>query len=174
MLLTPHTPAQIRRLATLLAHIPVAMLTNHDAEGALHSRPMWLLEIDATGCLWFFTSIKSNKLGFLDRVNLSFTNYSRAIYVSISGHCEIDTDVANRVRLWTPMAKAWFPEGPESPNLALLKFIPARAEYWNSPHCKLVRVLTGAKPAEARRLKSVGEHKIRESLAVEALAVVNE
>lgn len=164
---TPHTPAQIRRLKTLLAHIPVAMFTNHDAEGGLHSRPMWLLEIDSSGCLWFFTSLKASKINYLENVNLSFNNQARAIYISMTGSCEINTDVAERKRLWTPLAKTWFPEGPESPSLALLKFIPARAEYWNSPHCKLVRLLSGSKPALSPVPKIVPEHKV-------LAAVVNE
>jgi general stress protein 26 len=155
-----HTDDQIQRLTTLLAHIPVAMLTNPDAQGELYSRPMWLLEIDADGALWFFTSLKASKLNLLEQVNLSFSDHSRATYVSLTGRCELNTDVATRNRLWTPKAKPWFPEGPESPNLALLKFIPASAEYWNSPHCKLVHLLAVASAAVCCKPKGVGEHKV--------------
>ncbi|MEO6118650.1 MAG: pyridoxamine 5'-phosphate oxidase family protein, partial [Methylotenera sp.] len=63
---------------------------------------------------------------------------------SISGIGEINTDRAHIERLWTAFAKPWFPEGPESINLALLKFIPNTAEYWDAPHNKMVRMFAMA------------------------------
>lgn len=164
MTANPHTRAEITRLTTLLAHIPVAMLTTHDGEGVLKSRPMWLLEIDSAGCLWFFTGLDTGKLDFLEHMNLSFSDPGRATYVSISGRGQINTDLATRQRLWTPLAKPWFPEGPDSPNLSLLQFIPHAAEYWNSPHCKLVRLLAVAGAAVGCKPKSMGEHRVLDNL----------
>lgn len=70
------------------------MLTTLEADGALASRPMTELEMDAQGALWFFTDVQSSKVDHLRAVNLSFTDRDQGVYVSLSGHGEIDTDRA--------------------------------------------------------------------------------
>ena len=42
--------------------------------------------------------------------------------------------------LWNPLFKAWFPQGLEDPDLALLKVNVDKAEYWDSPSSKVVRL----------------------------------
>jgi general stress protein 26 len=42
---------------------------------------------------------------------------------------------------WSPVVKAWFPEGPEDPNLALLKIVPYRNYYWDAETGKMVKFL---------------------------------
>ena len=61
--------------------------------------------------------------------------------MSLSGHAEIVSDRAHIKRLWTVLAKPWFPDGPDSSNLALLKFMPDRADYWGGHSSKMLRGL---------------------------------
>ena len=131
--------SELAHLAHLIEGIPVAMLCNVDADGTLASRPMAALEMDADGAIWFFADLRSEKVEHLRVVNLSFTNRSSGTYVSISGRGEIDTDRGRIERLWSPMAKPWFPDGPASSNLALLKFVPDAADYWDAPNSAMVR-----------------------------------
>jgi general stress protein 26 len=43
------------------------------------------------------------------------------------------TQGAARIReLWKEPYKVWFPEGPDDPNIALVAFDPAEAEYWDN------------------------------------------
>ncbi|MFC5122636.1 pyridoxamine 5'-phosphate oxidase family protein [Pseudoclavibacter helvolus] len=35
--------------------------------------------------------------------------------------------------LWNPAAEAWFPDGPEDPNVGVLKFTASGGEYWDTP-----------------------------------------
>lgn len=139
MKIATQTRAELTHVAKLIEDIPIAMLTTLDADGALASRPMSALEMDAQGALWFFTDVQSSKLDRLRAVNLSFTDKDQGAYVSLSGHGEINNDRARIQSLWTVFAKPWFPDGPESENLALLKFVPDTADYWDGHSSKMVR-----------------------------------
>ena len=152
------TSAELTRLAKLIENIPIAMLTTLDDDGALASRPMTALEMDAQGTLWFFTDVQSTKVDHLRAVNLSFTDRDQGTYVSLSGHGEVDNDRAHIHSLWSAFAKPWFPDGPDSSNLALLKFIPDRADYWDGPSSKMVRAFGTIASAIAGKPVAMGEH----------------
>lgn len=159
MKIHPQTTAALTRLGELIEGLSVAMLTNLDADGVMVSRPMTPLEMDADGALWFFTDLRSQKVAQLRVANLSFADAGKGTYVSLSGHGEIDTDRARIKRLWTPFAKPWFPDGPDSPQLALLKFVPASAEYWDSPSSKMVRMFAMAASVVAGKPIGLGDHE---------------
>lgn len=149
---------ELTRLCELIEHLPVAMLTTTDDDGALASRPMAPLAMDGSGALWFFTRIGTEKLERLEAVNLSFSDSAQATYVSLSGHGEIDTDRERIRRLWTSFAKPWFPEGPDSPKLALLKVVPDAAEYWDAPNSKMVRMFAMVASIVAGKPLGLGAH----------------
>ncbi len=98
--------AELTHVSKLIDDIPIAMLTTVEADGALASRPMAALEMDAQGVFWFFTDLRSSKVEHLRVVNLSFTDAARAIYVSLSGRGEIDVDRGRIQRLWTAFARS--------------------------------------------------------------------
>jgi general stress protein 26 len=125
---TTQASPELSHVAALIEGIRIAMLTTVESDGSLASRPMAALEMDAQGALWFFTDLRSSKVEHLRVVGLNFTDADRATYVSLSGRGEIDTDRGRIQRLWTSFAKPWFPDGPDSPNLALLKFVPDSAD----------------------------------------------
>ncbi|WP_353090693.1 pyridoxamine 5'-phosphate oxidase family protein [Methylibium sp.] len=133
--------ADLNQLASLIDGMSIAMLSGVERDGSLVSRPMTPLEMDGDGALWFFTDARSEKTERLIPMNLSFSGESHSIYVSISGHGEVVRDREHVKRLWTPYAKPWFLEGPESPHLVLLKFVPHSADYWDAPHSKMLRLV---------------------------------
>lgn len=160
---TQNTPEQIK-LGELVEDMTVAMLTVSNDEGLLDSKPMSPLEMDSEGAVWFFTEHDSSKTSYLSTANLSFSNPSDGTYVSLSGRGEIHKNKDDIHRLWTMMAKPWFPEGPDSPNLALLKFIPTSAEYWDAPHSKTVRLFSLAASIVAGKPVNMGDHDIIKNL----------
>jgi general stress protein 26 len=161
---TQATP-ELTHVAKLIENIPIAMLTTLDDDGTLSSRPMTTLEMDAQGALWFYTDVHSSKVDHLPAVNLSFTDRDEGAYVSLSGHGEIDTDRARSQSLWSVFAKPWFPDGPDSSNLALLKFIPDKADYWDAPSSKMVRALGMIASVIAGKPVALGEHGSHTSLS---------
>lgn len=63
---------ELRQLASMIEPMSVAMLTTADGNGgALASRPMAPLAMDASGAIWFFTDLRSAKVEHLRVVNLA-------------------------------------------------------------------------------------------------------
>src|SRR5262245_56517082 len=123
----------VRKLARLIKGIKVAMLTTVD-DGTLRSRPMVAQEAEFDGVLWFFTRASAPKVGEVQReqqVNVSYASPGEQRYVSVSGKATLVRDPQKARELWTLACKAWFPEGLDDPELALLRVDPERAEYWD-------------------------------------------
>jgi general stress protein 26 len=152
------TSADLSHIAQMIEGMSIAMLTTVESDGALASRPMAPLEMDATGALWFFTDLRSSKVEHLKVANLTFADEARGTYVSLSGRGEIDTDQARIESLWTPMAKPWFPDGPASTALALLKFVPNVADYWDASNSRMVRAFSLIASAVTGKPIAMGEH----------------
>ena len=159
------TTPELKHIAELIKGIATSMLTTIEADGSLASRPMYALEMDASGALWFFTDTRSSKVERLGVANLAFTDLDDSTYVSLSGHGEIVTDRGRIERLWSPFARPWFPDGPDSPNLALLKFVPHSADYWDAPNSKMVRAVSDLVSIVAGKPIGMGEHGSHESLS---------
>ncbi len=126
--------------------------------------------MDSNGALWFFTDLRSAKVEQLNIINLTFMDAARGTFVSMSGHGELETHRAHIEMLWTPLARPWFPDGPESTNLALLKFIPDIAEYWDTPNSKVVRMLAMAASVVAGKPIALGQHNVLQHLSSPELA----
>lgn len=134
----------LNRLREKLAPFDIAMLTTVDDEGHLRSRPMYTLKLDEDGALWFFTRADSTKVDELteeNRVNLSYSDRDDRTYVSISGVTQILKDRDKIEALWSPVHKAWIPEGPDDPDLALLKVNIEQAEYWDETANRMERLV---------------------------------
>lgn len=150
---------ELSHLARLIEPMDtVAMLTSDDADGALVSRPMAPLEMDAHGALWFFTDRRSAKVEQLRALNLSFSDAERGTYVSMSGHGDLELDREHIKRLWSAFARPWFPDGPDSEHLVLLKFTPVAADYWDAVDTKMVRMFATAVSVVAAKPIGLGEH----------------
>lgn len=152
------TTPELKHIAELIENIATCMLTTIEADGSLASRPMYALEMDASGAIWFFTDTRSSKVERLGAVNLAFTDLDDSTYVSLSGHAEIVTGRDQIERLWSPFARPWFPDGVDSPTLALLKFVPHSADYWDAPSSKMVRLIGSIASAVAGKPIGMGEH----------------
>jgi general stress protein 26 len=136
------------RLKEKLAPFDIAMLTTVDEDGHLRSRPMYTLKLDEEGALWFFTMADSPKVDELteqNRVNLSYADQDDQTYVSISGVTQILKDREKIEDFWSPVHKAWIPEGPDDPDLALLKVNIEQAEYWDETSNRMERLVRLAK-----------------------------
>ena len=154
----PQKTEELEQLGELIEDISVCMLTTPDDQNALVSKPMSPQEMCEQGSIWFLTDPNTTKAQHLKNINLAFSNESKGTYVSISGHGEIVTDRSRIESLWTAFAKPWFPEGPESSNLALLKFVPSSAEYWDAPHSKIVRTFAMVASIVAAKPVGMGDH----------------
>lgn len=125
----------VRRVGELIKNIKLAMMTTVDADGTLHSRPMATQEKEFDGTLYFLTGKTSHKIQELDHdthINLAYANPDRNHWVSVAGKASVSRDQNKIDELWSPFHEAWFPEGKEDPNIAVLRVEADSVEYWEA------------------------------------------
>lgn len=127
----------LARVRELIDRIGIGMLCTVDQDGTLRSRPLQTVGVDPDGALWFFTSATSPKVEEAKQahgqVNLSYADPERMDFVSITGSAQLVRERPTLQAHWTPRVKPWFPEGLDDPDLALLRVVIEKAEYWESP-----------------------------------------
>ncbi|GAC1366491.1 MAG: pyridoxamine 5'-phosphate oxidase family protein [Ktedonobacteraceae bacterium] len=128
-----------QQLSEKIKDIRIAMMTTVEPDGNLYSRPMAtqdLKDIEFDGDLWFFTHTSAPKVEQVQQhrqVNLSYAKPDANLYVTVSGTAQLVHDREKIKQTWKPFYKAWFPNGEDDPDLALLKVHVESAEYWDAP-----------------------------------------
>lgn len=164
---TQQSPA-MTQLAEWIAPFSVGMLTRLCAEGRLEAKPMTPLEMDEGGAIWFFVDRRHTRAEQLALLNLGFSDPGGSTFVSLSGSGELTSEREAIERLWTEFARPWFPDGPGSPELALLKFSTESAEFWDAPQSRTVRMLALVASVMARKPIGMGEHTALDALENDA------
>ena len=147
----------------LVKDIQFAMFTTR-ADGRLRSRPMTTQnsEVDERSSLWFFMSRGSeavNDIGADPVVNVAYADPGRDAYVSVSGEAAVVEDRAKKEQLWSKLAEAWFPDGADDPDLALVEVRIEDAEYWDVKESKVTQLFKMARAAVVSDPPSgMGEH----------------
>jgi general stress protein 26 len=153
---------QVEKLAELIKDIGYAMLTTVLPDGTLRSRPMATQKAPFDGTLWFFTDADSAKVHEVEgdgHVNVAYADPSHNRWVSVAGTARVVRDKAKVKELWTPPLKAWFPKGPDDPNIALLRVDVSGAEYWDAPSSKMVQLVGFVKAAVTGKRYEPGENE---------------
>ena len=131
----PHPDAdQVRAVRDLIKDEHIAMLTTTGLDGRLVSRPMGVQAVDFDGDLWFFAAEDSHKVAEIQQdsaANAAFSGSSS--WVSVSGSAAVVRDRQKIRDLWNAVAEAWFPDGPDAPEVVLIRLHAESAEYWDSP-----------------------------------------
>jgi general stress protein 26 len=148
------------KLWEMVKDIRYAMFTTRHANGHLHSQPMTTQNRapDEDDTLYFFMSREHGPvgdLGFDAQVNIVYADPHQDTYVSISGTARVVDDAQQKHRLWSKMNEAWFPQGPDDPDVALVGVRITHADYWDVKSSKLVQLyemakaaVTGQRPAD--------------------------
>ncbi len=149
----------------LIKDIRFGMLTHRADSGELHAHPLTTQnkDIDEQSQLYFFIPRNGELYQRLQRdsqVNVNYADPGKDSYVSLSGNAGFIEDMAKKEALWSPMAKAWFPDGVTDPNLALLSVRIGHAEYWDVKENKMLQLFRMAAAAvTGKPPKDMGEHK---------------
>ncbi len=148
----------INKLKALAEEIRVCMFET--GEQASDIRPMSTLEVDTHGSIWFFSALNSDKnkqINYHPRVRLVYADKDASKYLVVDGDATIIEDKLKAALLWTPVAKAWFPEGVDDPNLRLICVRPSKAHYWDTKHGKMIAFLEMALSAVTGKKSEAGE-----------------
>lgn len=148
----------IGKVTEIINHSRIGMLTTLNESGALVSRPLAVQEVMEDGDLWFFTGLGTSQVAHVrtdPRVNVSFGKNTE--WVSVAGVGEVVTDREKIRELWNQAVEAWFPDGPETPEVCLLRVDSDSAEYWSSPGGTAATVFQWVKSKVGNSRMSVGE-----------------
>lgn len=131
----PHASSdEVAKVRELVKDEKIAMLTTVATDGSLVSRPMGVQAVDFDGDLWFFAAADSHKVAEIARDSAANAAFSGSTsWVSVSGRASLVRDRDTIRELWNTVADAWFPDGPDSPGVVLIRLHADSAEYWDSP-----------------------------------------
>jgi general stress protein 26 len=134
----------IEKIKELAEGIDICMFCTEVESLPFSTRPMSTQEVDEQGNIWFLSSAKSDKnleIKQNDKVQLIYSKASDAHFLSVYGHADVLRDKQKLDEVWTTMAKAWFTEGKEDPDITLIRVRPEQAHYWDTKHGKVVSLL---------------------------------
>lgn len=156
--------ASREKLWDLIKDIKFAMFTTHHRNGHLHSRPMTTQNhgVDQDSSLWFFMPASGESVADIradPEVNVAYADASEDAYVSVSGVARVVDNPAKKEQLWNKTNEAWYPSGPNDPDLALVQVQISHADYWDVKSSKLVQLIARAKSAvTGRPPRDLGQH----------------
>jgi general stress protein 26 len=96
------------------------------------------------GNIWFFSEKNSDKNLAIEadsKVQLFFSQPGKSRYLIVNGEAEIMFDKAKMEELWTPVAKIWFEQGKDDPDISIIKVTPATAYYWDTDGNRMINLL---------------------------------
>ena len=154
------TSEDTSKVAELLKDERFGLFTTVAPDGTLISRPMAMQEVEFDGDLWFFAERSSRKVAHVTaNPQVNVTTSGSSSWVSLTGHAVVIDDLEKKRQLWNSMVGAWFPNGPEDPDVVLLRVDAASAEYWDSPGGRLASVISFAKAKVTGRAYDGGENE---------------
>lgn len=134
----------ISKIKEMAEDITTCMFCTELSVRPIPTRPMALQEVDGYGNLWFISSAESNKnveIKHDDDVQLIFAKNADAHFLSVFGKAIIYTDKAHIEEMWTPIAKTWFEDGKNDPNVTVIRVEPQDAYYWDTKNGKMISML---------------------------------
>lgn len=129
----------VAKVKELAEEIGTCMFCTYD-ENQLESRPMGLQQVDVEGNLWFLSRRGSRKNRAIEkdpRVELLFAQ-GHEKFLAVNGSAFISTNREKIKELWQPLAKVWFTEGVDDPDITVIKVDFNRGHYWDTKHGSMV------------------------------------
>lgn len=127
---------EMRKIGNIIESTRVAMINTIEPGGKIISRPMYVQEIGGTGTLWFFSTCEGALLHQVNEesnIHLSFSDVTKNVYLSATGHASQVMDSRKMEELWDPSMQTWFKDGLKTQDICLLRVDLMEAEYWDSP-----------------------------------------
>ena len=120
-------------VADAMATIDFCMVQTVGEHG-VNTRPMSNNgEVQYDGDNWFFARSGSTKIAEISRdsrVQLTFADNEGPSFISVWGTGEILSDVDLKKKLWHKSLERWFENGPEDPDVSLIKVSAQKIQTW--------------------------------------------
>ncbi len=151
----------VDELRELIKEVKYALLTTAARDGTLHSRPLTTLDWEFDGVAWFLVrrdSRLADEVGATPEVNLAYASPEDDTFVSLAGRAQVLHDPARARALWNRWAEMFFPGGPESAEVGVLRVNVRSAEYWTGPNDLVEKVTGAARALVAKDPSGLGHH----------------
>lgn len=151
----------IDRVWDIIEKVGVCMLTTQFA-GGLRARPLEARPDREAGVIFFVTDIHSAKEDEIESapdVGLVFIDPDDKAYLSITGRACVMRDAEKTKAVWRKTDEVWWPSGPSSPDVSLLRIEPLTAELWDGPASTAVTAFEFAKAKLTGQEPNLGENR---------------
>ncbi|QIE54016.1 pyridoxamine 5'-phosphate oxidase family protein [Pikeienuella piscinae] len=151
----------VGKIWKLMRDHPTCMMVSRDENGVMRARPMHAIVEEGASELWFYTRLssgKSDEIGSDGEVCLCFASISETEFVSISGMATLVTDQARIAKNWNTFVDAWFPEGPEGGDAAMIRVEPDHGEYWDGDSSAILAALKMTLASHRDETPDLGEN----------------
>jgi len=92
------------------------------------------------------------------QVLVTLSDESGQKYVTIEGNATVQHDPTRARDLWSMQAQAWWPAGPEDPNLALITVRAETVKFWEGPSKLSYSLSLVSALLNDKRIAPHGEH----------------
>jgi len=148
------------RIWQIIERVGVCMLTTRFA-GGLRARPVEARPERNAGLIWFVTDLNSAKEHEIEPqadVGLTFVDASAKAYLSVTAHAHVHRDHRKAAEIWKATDNMWW-QGPDDPNVCVLRVTPVTAELWDGPSSKLVAAFEFMKAKLTGAESNLGENR---------------
>lgn len=130
-----------------------------------YARPLQARPDHEAGLIFFVTDVhspKEDEIASAPDVGIVFIDPDDKAYLSITGRASVLRDVEKTKAVWRKTDEVWWPDGPGSPDVSLLRIEPVTAELWDGPASAAVTAfefvkarLTGQEPKLGENRKAI-------------------
>jgi general stress protein 26 len=148
------------RVWEIISKVGVCMMTTRSADG-LRARPLEARPDRDGGLIWFVTDVRGHKddeIAAHPEACLVFIDHKEKAYLSLTGRAEGHDDHARAAAIWKNTDDVWW-DGPDDPNVRVLRFEPAKAELWDGPASAAVAAFEFAKARVTGEKPKLGENR---------------
>jgi general stress protein 26 len=150
----------LERVWDIIEKAGVGMLTTRFA-GGLRARPLEPRPDREAGLIFFLTDARASKDDEIEAahdVGLVLIDPANKAYLSITARADVLDDPVLARRFWKSTDSSWW-NGPDDPNLCVLRVAPSRAELWDGPASKAVAAYEFAKARLTGERPNLGENR---------------
>lgn len=159
------SPEHKQKVWNLIEDIKVGMLVSKENNKSedLRARPMALVQDAYDGTLYFYTSKDDAKTAEIENdrsVCVTFSDPQEQTYVSLTGKANLTEDQQLIEKYWNPWVAAWFENGKDDTDIAMLKIKINKGEHWDTDENKFIQLFEITKAnVKAEATPDLGENE---------------
>ncbi len=124
----------VSQIAPIIRAIDICFLSTVNSDGHVHARPMSNNgEVEWDGDSWFFAPADGRAVSEISTNPAVVTAYRAEEgfkIVVVTGSASIENDPSLKQRYWLADLDRWFPNGPDDPNVVLIRVNAEHADWW--------------------------------------------